>query len=75
MPIFWNVNADVYCDARPCRAKLTVAGDTPRQCVAWIKQAGWLYRKSQDDGHVMVRCPEHREITHDMEAEDGYNNP
>ena len=75
MPIIWNVEADVFCDVTGCKRKLTVAGDTPRECVSWIKQARWLYRKNTDDGHIMVRCPDHAVVTHDMEAEDGYDNP
>ena len=69
MPVFWEVEATVFCDAPGCKTKLTAAGDTPRQCVAWIKQAGWLYRRNFE-GHVVVRCPRHQEVTHDMEAED-----
>ena len=75
MPVFWDIEASVFCDAPGCKSRLTTVGDTPRQCVAWIKQAGWLYRKSIDDGHIMVRCPDHQTITHDMEEEDVYDNP
>jgi len=59
MPVFWNVDADVFCDVSGCKTRLSASGDTARECVNWIKQAGWLYRKDLD-GNLIVRCPEHK---------------
>lgn len=75
MPIFWEVEASVFCDELGCKARLTIVGDTPREVVSRIKLAGWLYRKNMDDGHNMTYCPEHAHVTSDMEAENGYDIP
>lgn len=58
-PIFWTVQADVYCDVTGCKAKLTVCGETLRESITWIRQAGWSYNKDPDNDRIIVKCPDH----------------
>lgn len=59
MPVEWEFNGKVTCDAEECTARLTVSGATQPEAIRWIKASGWTYRRDIE-GDLHVYCPAHR---------------